>query len=133
MTPFTGDNFKGWFLLIFIFLNTNSPAGMSPFLSAVTVPMSSPSSNFELGGLMNIDNCLRTTNEMLSPDYDLNNLDPGIYSFSPESKYPVNFPSVGGRGIVVCLSCYPHIVQIVYSFQLSSVIQRIRLSYNEGG
>ena len=95
--------------------------------------MSSPSSKFELGGLMNIDNCLRTTNEMLSPDYDLNNLDPGIYSFSPESKYPVNFPSVGGRGIVVCLSCYPHIVQIVYSFQLSSVIQRIRLSYNEGG
>lgn len=82
---------------------------------------------------MNIDNCLRTTNEMLSPDYDLNNLDPGIYSFSPESKYPVNFPSVGGRGIVVCLSCYPHIVQIVYFFQLSSVIQRIRLSYNEGG
>ena len=54
MTPFTGDNFKGWFLLIFIFLNTNSPAGMSPFLSAVTVPMSSPSSNFELGELMAI-------------------------------------------------------------------------------
>ena len=52
MTPFTGDSFKGWFLLIFIFLNTNSPAGMSPFLSAVTVPISSPSSNFELGELL---------------------------------------------------------------------------------
>lgn len=85
-----------------------------------------------LGELIDINSYLKTTNTMLRPDNDMNNVGYGIYTFAPESGYPQNFPSTGGRGIVVVFKTYPHLLQVVYALQNNSAKMFVRLSYNEG-
>ena len=88
-----------------------------------------------VGGLIGAKNFIKTSNNLLTSRDDMNSLESGIiYSFSPESGFPSNFPSSAqmGRGIIDTRICYPHLLQIIYAFNSSSLKIVARMSYDEG-
>ena len=88
-----------------------------------------------VGGLIGAKNFIKTSNNLLTSRDDMNSLESGIiYSFAPESGFPSNFPSSArfGRGIIDTRICYPHLLQIIYAFNSSSLKIVARMSYDEG-
>ena len=88
-----------------------------------------------VGGLIGAKNFIKTSNNLLTSRDDMNSLESGIiYSFAPESGFPSNFPSSAqfGRGIIDTRICYPHLLQIIYAFNSSSLRIVARMSYDEG-
>ena len=88
-----------------------------------------------VGGLIGTKDFIKTSNNLLTSRDDMNSLESGIiYSFSPESGFPSNFPSSAqmGRGIIDTRICYPHLLQIIYAFNSSSLKIVARMSYDEG-
>lgn len=88
-----------------------------------------------VGGLIGAQNFIKTSNNLLTSRDDMNSLESGIiYSFAPESGFPSNFPSSAqfGRGIIDTRICYPHLLQIIYAFNSSSLKIVARMSYDEG-
>lgn len=89
----------------------------------------------QVGGLIGAKNFIKTSNNLLTSRDDMNSLVSGIiYSFAPESGFPSNFPSSAqfGRGIIDTRICYPHLLQIIYAFNTSSLRIVARMSYDEG-
>ena len=88
-----------------------------------------------VGGLIGTKDFIKTSNNLLTSRDDMNSLESGtIYSFAPESGFPSNFPSSAqmGRGIIDTRICYPHLLQIIYAFNSSSLKIVARMSYDEG-
>lgn len=88
-----------------------------------------------VGGLIGAKNFIKTSNNLLTSRDDMNSLENGIiYSFAPESGFPSNLPSSAqfGRGIIDTRICYPHLLQIIYAFNSSSLKIVARMSYDEG-
>ena len=62
----------------------------------------------------------------------MNKIRQGIYTFAPESGYPANFPSTGGRGVVISYEEPPHVCQTVFSLSPNWAQLHVRLSYDYG-
>lgn len=62
----------------------------------------------------------------------MNNIGYGIYTFSPEAGYPQNFPVTWGRGVILVLETYPHLLQIACVSTNVKTVMCVRLSYNKG-
>ena len=74
----------------------------------------------------------RATGVFLSSNNDMNEIRQGIYTFAPESGYPANFPSTGGRGVVISYEAPPHVCQTVFSLSQDWAQLHVRLSYDYG-
>lgn len=85
-----------------------------------------------LGELIGIDKTLKATGVFLKSDNDMNKIRQGIYTFAPESGYPANFPSTGGRGVVISYEEPPHVCQTVFSLSPDWAQLHVRLSYDYG-
>ena len=85
-----------------------------------------------LGELIGIDKTLKATGVFLSSNNDMNEIRQGIYTFAPETGYPANFPSTGGRGVVISYEAPPHVCQTVFSLSQDWAQLHVRLSYDYG-